>query len=217
MTDRRVERTKGYLREALEDLLLEKPLERITVTEVLARADVSKNAFYTHYGSLNALVEDCYLQRLIYFGKTNKRRSDYSTREEAITETLEQRARLLCDFRRNPNLARAVFTNVNVSPYFASCEAAEEGLNIDHITTEYGTMERVAPYLDDMSCARFIADATFATMRRWVREGMVGDIEQLLKANALLSLSCTAAMVGHTIEPEYKAAIDAWHFEPEGD
>lgn len=59
MTDKRVERTKGYLREAVEGLLLEKPLERITVTEVLARAEVSKNAFYTHYGSLNALVEDC--------------------------------------------------------------------------------------------------------------------------------------------------------------
>ena len=50
-------------------------------------------------------------------------------------------------------------------------------------------------------------------MRRWVREGMVGDIEQLVKAGAFLSLSCTAAMAGRPIEPEYRAAIDAWHFE----
>ncbi len=215
MTDKRVERTKGYLREAVEKLLLEKPLERITVTEVLARAEVSKNAFYTHYGSLNALVEDCYLHRLIYFGTTNKRRGDYATREEAITETLEQRARLLYDFKRNPNLARAVFTNVGASPYFANCEAAEEELNIDHIVTEYGSDGRVAPYLDDAVCAHYIADGTFAMLRRWVREGMATDIERMLKANAYLSLSCTAAMVGHTIEPEYKAAIDAWHFDPE--
>ena len=165
MTDKRVERTKGYLREAVEKLLLEKPLERITVTEVLARAEVSKNAFYTHYGSLNALVEDCYLHRLIYFGTTNKRRGDYATREEAITETLEQRARLLYDFKRNPNLARAVFTNVGASPYFANCEAAEEELNIDHIVTEYGSDGRAAPYLDDARLRplyrrRHLCDAT---------------------------------------------------------
>lgn len=157
MADKRVERTKGYLREALEELLREKPLERITVTEVLARAEVSKNAFYTHYGSLTALVEDCYLHRLVYFCGTNKRRGDYATREEAITETMEQRARLLYDFKRNPNLARAVLTNVGTSPYFASCEAAEEELNVDHLVTEYDTGERVADYLDDEDCAHFIA------------------------------------------------------------
>lgn len=122
---------------------------------------------------------------------------------------------MLYDFKRNPNLARAVFTNVGASPYFASCEAAEEELNVDHIVTEYGSSARSAPYLDDASCAHFIADATFSALRRWVRDGMVGDIEHLLKANAFYSLSCTAALVGHTIEPEYKAAIDAWHFDPE--
>ena len=122
---------------------------------------------------------------------------------------------MLYDFKRNPNLARAVFTNVGASPYFASCEAAEEELNVDHIVTEYGSSARSAPYLDDASCAHCSADATFSALRRWVRDGMVGDIEHLLKANAFYSLSCTAALVGHTIEPEYKAAIDAWHFDPE--
>ena len=81
MADRRVERTKGYLRSAFEGLLLEKPFSRITVTEVLARAEISKNAFYSHYGSLAALAEDCYLHRLVYFGSTNKRLKDYMTRE----------------------------------------------------------------------------------------------------------------------------------------
>lgn len=138
MTDKRVERTKGYLRDAVEDLLCEKPYERITVTEVLARAEVSKNAFYMHYGSLAALVEDCYLHRFVYFNSTGKRRGDYMTREEAITETLEQRARMLADFKRNPNLARAVLSNEGMSPYFLACEEAEEELNIDHIVCEYG-------------------------------------------------------------------------------
>ena len=67
MADKRVERTRRYLRNALEELLLEKPFNRITITELLARAEVSKNAFYAHYGSLEALVEDSYLHRLPSF------------------------------------------------------------------------------------------------------------------------------------------------------
>ena len=104
---------------------------------------------------------------------------------------------------------------MGTSPYFASCEAAEEELNVDHLVTEYGTGERVADYLDDEDCAHFVASGSFAMERRWVRGGMVDDIERLVKAGAFLSLSCTAAMVGHRIEPEYKAVIEAWHFDPE--
>ena len=215
MADRRVERTKGYLRSAFEGLLLEKPFSRITVTEVLARAEISKNAFYSHYGSLAALAEDCYLHRLVYFGSTSKRLKDYMTREEAITETCEQRARMLLELKRNPNLARAILSNIGASPYFSICENAEEELNIDHIETEYGTDVHPTPYLDAETCSRFICSASFGMLRRWVQDGMVGDIEKLVKSGAYLSLSCTAAMVGHTIEPEYKVAIDAWHFDPE--
>lgn len=211
MADKRVERTRRYLRNALEELLLEKPFNRITITELLARAEVSKNAFYAHYGSLEALVEDSYLHRLVYF-EGGKRRVDYATREDAITEDLDQRARMMLEFKRNPNLARAVFLNVGVSPYFASCECAEEDLVVDHVATEYGGDAWVAPYIDTDACSRFIRAGIFGMLRDWVRGGMVDDIERMVKAGAFFSLSCTAAMVGRAIEPEYLTAINAWHF-----
>jgi AcrR family transcriptional regulator len=49
MTDRRVRRTRELLRSALISLIEEKGYERITVQDILDRADVGRSTFYTHF------------------------------------------------------------------------------------------------------------------------------------------------------------------------
>jgi AcrR family transcriptional regulator len=49
--DRRVQRTKETLHRALMQLVDEKPFEKITVQEILARANVGRTTFYTHFES----------------------------------------------------------------------------------------------------------------------------------------------------------------------
>ena len=78
MADMRATRTRQYLREAVMALLLEKPYDDITVREVCERAQVSKNSFYNHYAALSDLVQDCYLQEIIYFRTPMKRLRDYA-------------------------------------------------------------------------------------------------------------------------------------------
>lgn len=48
-TDRRVRRTRRILHEALIALILEKGYDRITVQDVLDRADIGRSTFYAHY------------------------------------------------------------------------------------------------------------------------------------------------------------------------
>src|SRR5690242_10979296 len=48
-TDRRVNRTRRALKDALTDLILEKGYERVTVGDVLERADVGRSTFYAHF------------------------------------------------------------------------------------------------------------------------------------------------------------------------
>ena len=55
-TDRRVLRTKKMLREALIELLKEKPISKITPTELCVKADINRNTFYSHYGSTEELL-----------------------------------------------------------------------------------------------------------------------------------------------------------------
>jgi AcrR family transcriptional regulator len=47
--DRRVRRTKELLRSALISMILEKGYERVTVQDVIDRADVGRSTFYAHF------------------------------------------------------------------------------------------------------------------------------------------------------------------------
>src|ERR1039458_6052583 len=47
--DRRIERTRQALMRALVDLLLSEDLESITIASIVARADVGRSTFYTHF------------------------------------------------------------------------------------------------------------------------------------------------------------------------
>jgi AcrR family transcriptional regulator len=55
-TDRRVRRTQGLLREALASLVHEKPYDAIVVKEILARANVGRSTFYTHFRDKDELL-----------------------------------------------------------------------------------------------------------------------------------------------------------------
>lgn len=49
MIDRRVQKTRQALHQALISLILEKGYDAITVKDILARAKVAKSTFYAHY------------------------------------------------------------------------------------------------------------------------------------------------------------------------
>lgn len=48
-TDRRVKYTKMVLRDSLIELLREKPISRLTITKLCAKADINRATFYSHY------------------------------------------------------------------------------------------------------------------------------------------------------------------------
>ena len=55
--DRRVVRTKKALRESLTKLLMEKPLNSITVREISDLANVNRGTFYIHYKDIKDMFE----------------------------------------------------------------------------------------------------------------------------------------------------------------
>ena len=55
-TDRRVRRTRDLLRSALHSLIQEKGYDRITVQDILDRADVGRSTFYAHYRDKEELL-----------------------------------------------------------------------------------------------------------------------------------------------------------------
>lgn len=66
--DKRVQYTKMFLREALLSLLAEKPIEKITTTELCQKAEINRNTFYSHYYSPKELldtIEDELIAKLV--------------------------------------------------------------------------------------------------------------------------------------------------------
>ena len=57
-TDRRVLYTKMFLRESLLELMKEKPIDKITPTELCRRAQINRNTFYTHYYTARDVLEE---------------------------------------------------------------------------------------------------------------------------------------------------------------
>lgn len=55
-SDRRIRRTRRALHEALIGLILEKGYVRVTVQDILDRADVGRSTFYAHYRDKEALL-----------------------------------------------------------------------------------------------------------------------------------------------------------------
>jgi len=55
--DRRVKYTKMVLRDALTDLLIDKPITKITVKEICELADINRSTFYSHYDDQFDLLE----------------------------------------------------------------------------------------------------------------------------------------------------------------
>ncbi len=54
--DRRVRRTKQRLNDALEALIVEKRYDKITVQDLIDRADVGRSTFYAHYETKHDLL-----------------------------------------------------------------------------------------------------------------------------------------------------------------
>ena len=50
-------RSKKLIKNALIDLLEIKPLDKITVTDIVGRAELNRGTFYAHYADINSLIQ----------------------------------------------------------------------------------------------------------------------------------------------------------------
>ena len=51
-------RSRRLIHQAFQELLQEKPLKKITVTDIVTRADINRSTFYAHYPDVRGLIEE---------------------------------------------------------------------------------------------------------------------------------------------------------------
>lgn len=92
-------RSKKLIINALVDLLDEKPLDKITVTDIVKKADINRGTFYAHYE--NVSHADFVFYNSFYSGGIIKLYRDWFIGELPITfdELTERASVLLLDLR----------------------------------------------------------------------------------------------------------------------
>ena len=118
--DRRVRKTKRQLRQALMDLMSEKPSKSISVRELAERADINRGTFYIHYKDVSDLLqrlEDEMAERLILVCK----KYAYSTSEvDAFPYLTERICGILRSYFLRDFLARFYSGSSDRLDYFCS-------------------------------------------------------------------------------------------------
>lgn len=160
-------KTKKLIRKVFAEMLSEKKeLNKVTVTELTKRADISRATFYSHYDDVYAVAED-YENELIDRFFTNERLvgiSDYKKFIDDffayITENQENYA-LICRSMSIANVASRI-GNLAKSKCFELC-------NNDPSVTEKDGMEvEISVIIDGILCQyiRFCRHATTVTLEK---------------------------------------------------
>ena len=110
-TDRRVKYTKMVLRESLLELLQDKPINRISVTELCQNADVNRGTFYAHYSEPYDLLKQIEDELFEDIRRCFEEKPD-NTMEETNMD-------LLLVINRNRELCRIILSD-SASPNFMS-------------------------------------------------------------------------------------------------
>jgi AcrR family transcriptional regulator len=84
--DQRIERTRNRLGNALIALIQEKPIDKVTVEEVLHRAGVGRSTFYVHYRDKDDLFLSELEQGLEMWTTTLSRKREISNRVAPVAE-----------------------------------------------------------------------------------------------------------------------------------
>ena len=103
--NRRVKYTKMVLRQSLLELLEEQPIEKITVADLCARADLNRTTFYNYYDSPRALLTQIEQELFEKIRETTAKNMD-SLAQSGLTELLTE---ILTAAQDNMDLCRVLF------------------------------------------------------------------------------------------------------------
>jgi len=156
--------TKKAIKESLLRLLEERPLNKITVKELVEDCGINRNTFYYHYQDLPSLLqeivrEDC--DRIL------KEAQDPDSLEECLHVAMEF---LLANSRAAKHIYASIDRTILEDSLWKLCEYA---------VTRY--MEKMLR--ERRVCARdrevvkgFLECECFGLLMRWIREGMETDM-----------------------------------------
>ena len=165
--------TKAALEESLKRLLLKKPLDKITITDITTDCGISRMAFYYHFKDIYDLVEWSCVEDGT---KALQGKKTYDSWTEGLTQIFEavlENKPFIMNVYRNVDRERIenYLFKLTYDLIVGVVEEKSKGLNI---TEE-----------DKKFIADFYKYGFVGIMLEWIQEGMKADIEELVNKMSL--------------------------------
>ena len=171
--DRRVRRTKGRLRGAIASLIHEKAYDAIAVKEILARADVGRSAFYTHFRDKDALLVSALRESIRTTPLAGMPQRDPADVVLAFS----------LPFFQHVERTRAVDSHLSSPERFAPVHACLRRVLADHVEGQLRRVprERGAPavVVSDDLLAEHVAETFLRVLTWWVQHDATCSPEQV--------------------------------------
>lgn len=183
MSNRKIQYTKRTICDALVSLLKEKPLEKISVTEVCRRADVNRSSFYKHYLDIYDLMDK--LEDVEYEKIYQATLKDIQLSPDMKDTPSRLRQQALTAIRNNPEFYRLILAGPNNR--FLTRLTKD---TYTFLSDEYVPMaDREALFPMDLrpfekECAiQYLLHGSISVMQLWLENGCketVDEIDQVL-------------------------------------
>jgi AcrR family transcriptional regulator len=184
--DRRSVRTEKALKEALQKMLLKKPLEKITIRVLTDEAGINRATFYAHYDDIydlyHSFEKDLFDQLTVIF-------------EDEQLQTYEEfYAELLDYMEQNKDVVRILFANPGNSTMQNRVENFMIQMALDAWKTDYG-MTEITPELEYDVYYRVYG--LLAMVRHWIHTGFSIPLSALKKQIAAMDQNTDEFIVSH--------------------
>ena len=158
-------RTRKMLRNALVELLKEKPLDKISISEITDRADLARSTFYTHFDTKEDLLHCCIDEPLSAFIDELKKKEGFGKDKDVDIQSLVRFFRLwsekteLIELLSVANLDKIVINRLR-KHYL--------DMYNQKVSIEFPALNPVlAEYYHD-----FMSYGNFGLLRFWIESGM---------------------------------------------
>ena len=176
--DRRTRYSKRVIREALFTLMQEKPLNKISVTEICETADVNRSTFYAYYQDIydlhTGIIREFYLLQREYMNQTLAFLQDKGDITSlSIAEFREIAALYLQNVKENKEIYKFIFNGNSMTEILSSF----------YKVFFAELRKKVPPEMHEhfRHSFRFVSGGTSQTMTAWLAGDCAEPVERLAR------------------------------------
>jgi AcrR family transcriptional regulator len=174
--DRRVQKTRRLLQDALVELIAEKGFASVTIQEILDRANVGRSTFYMHYDNKNELLHSCFEDFCNLLEKHNRELADVGKQVRALEET-DYIYNFLRFVEQNRRLLKALLGKESMPMFHQYIHDYVYSFVDGYLKAAVLKGKKSTPRIDGMT--HYFASGFIGTLKWWIDRDIPCSIEEM--------------------------------------